>query len=436
MIILDRLSTSVVFASRAGVPNAGQGESTARLQAILDSFAGNPLTLVIDQSILLDNLRVWSNTTIEVLPGVQVQKKPSSGGNLNSGIPLISNKNWVAGPTTPTDMNITIRGGFWDGNRRNGGGGNAPGTGPLVNGVPNSDYPWSNLNPIVNANAYDQPSFMFAGVTNLLIEDVQNYDSPAYSFQLSNVQESTTQRCEKTIALGDTIPGNDMWHLNGYCADCRLYDSYGYCNDDIIAINANDGEDLFPASQPHTFLPGTVSDGPIVGVRVRGIRILGGEFNVGRLLSGQSADYTDDVIIEDVSGVTVPSGKNGMFFDSYNTGSTGLHKQVKLRDFRFGSAAATFGMVLVGDCTINDLEISGFNDLGVANTGGMVIVNNALSTIGMMRLNNCVTSNTAYLVQQTNGALSLVLGVNTQTGASGDFHSTGGSNTVTRVTIA
>ena len=247
-------SANVVYASSiSGIHLNGSTDDTAIIQAVLDAHgeAGTPLRLVMDGMSAVNTLYLWSNQWLDGLAGLGgLRKLPNPASN---GLPLVTNKHWVAGTTTPggTDQYITVSNVYLDGNRRNGGGGPAfpNGTAPYLNG------------PFGSNTSYVVPTILLAGLSYFRVDNVYVYDSPAFGIQFTNCYYGLVTNFSKYAVSGDSYPGNDVYHCCGYCYGIHAFGVNGSGSDDSIAFNANDENDA--TSPAYVFFPFGSASGPI-----------------------------------------------------------------------------------------------------------------------------------------------------------------------------
>lgn len=406
---------TILASTLPGIHLDGTTEDTIVLQTALNT--GN-IHLIVDGPSMWDTLYLESNTTLE-LQAYTYTKKPAP----NSGAGFIRNKNKTGYPTTPIDKNITIIGidAIIDGNRRNGGGGNVPGTGPLVDNMP-PGYNWSTLNPIVNSSAIIVSTIEMWGVSNFQMYGTSGHpitikDSPAYGIHLSNVKTSQTSYYNKTIQSGDTIPGNDAWHLNGGCDNCQVNNLTAAMNDDCVAFNANDGQDLAPGTQPFTFDPAVVS-GPITNCHASNITATGGNYNAARFISARRDCYIDNCSISGFTGATPisNSSSSGIFFDAFGVTGTGDIRNVSISGVS-QDMTNNRSLIEVNRSFIRKLSLDTISTTSASNFTSLVAVDSA-GTVAEIVLTNSSTVNTPYLVSTAGILNAFYRSGNTQGGTS------------------
>ncbi|TVQ26771.1 MAG: endopolygalacturonase, partial [Spirochaetaceae bacterium] len=181
---------------------------------------------------------------------------------------LLSNANPISG-----DTDIHVSGGVWDGNNR---GNPRPGGGLFADG-------------------YTGAMFHFENVEGLRIDSLCMRNAEAYHLRITGV---TRFHIEEISFDSDRVrPNNDGVHLGGNCTDGVIRHirglSFGVTNDDLVALNADDGLNRNEVRG--------MQGGPIRRVRIEHLRAEGVHCFV-RLLSVHSP--IEDVHIEDVEGTT------------------------------------------------------------------------------------------------------------------------------------
>lgn len=348
----------LVYASQAGcvldavaddVGVTGTDNTTA-LNAIL---AGGNVRLIIDGPCAADYLIVESNTIIEGLT-----RSTADGlfkiGLPNTGRPLIRNKNLVTGPTLPTDMTITLRNLYLDGNRRGYGSGNT-GTVPAWTDPAYRAY--------VNDSGYVIPTVGMFGVDGVFFDNVWIHNSPCYGFGFSNVQRAVFREYRKTRVSSDPYRADDGFHLNGYCSKIKAFSLYIETLDDAIALNSDDGDELASAGvTTATFEPGTVAHGPIDDVQIYGV-IAPACLDAVRFLSARQSAGITNVIIQGVDATCAGTvgGYGGVYCDTFGVvgdSTYGLLDNITLRDFTIkGAGGAGLNLQF---CNIGSILLDNF----------------------------------------------------------------------------
>jgi hypothetical protein len=151
-----------LYASQHGAALNGTTDDHDALQALLDRASGGSsrVWVIVDGPALTSPLRIYSNTTLQVLAGCTVKLKDGSDRA------LLRNGNPTTG--TPTDHDITVIGGTWDGNSVN-----QSGTG---------------LFSTQEADGTLIGLFQFYGVKNLNVRDVNLVHSKTIALHLANLE--------------------------------------------------------------------------------------------------------------------------------------------------------------------------------------------------------------------------------------------------------
>jgi hypothetical protein len=328
MTIFIPTSSQIIYLSKAGVlsdasfadPTVGTDQS-ARIQAILDRAAVNPITVVADVLCKAANLKIRSGTNIEGMGGAYWGNSlipgpyPKYGfilaptGNPSTTASLFRNYNWRSpatgssgsgGGTVVTlygsnsstvidwgnllDKDISIRNVFCWGNR-------GTATGKASQGV---TTPYDRR---FNTSGQLVCPYTFLGVANLRMENLFTYDSPSFTY-FSSYAYYVRQKNLVTIDP-DWLPGGsqsagnnvDGTHFIGPCEDILVDGMTSITGDDSVAFNADDGNtDYGGAALAGLHLFGdatTCYRGPIYDAEARNVRSKSGR-TLGRVLSGTS----------------------------------------------------------------------------------------------------------------------------------------------------
>jgi hypothetical protein len=358
-------STSVRYASQVGCKADGATDCTAAVQAVLDTagVAGTPVRFVFDSAgvyLIAGSIKLWSNQELDGL-GVATIKKGGTG--VGDSKPIVTNKHWVAYSTgSQTDQYVTIRNLYVDGNRRGGASNN-----------PN--------NPTMTANSpqgYVVPTLGFYGINIFHIENVHVYDSPAYGMQLGFATNGVIINFSKYLAAGDTVPGDAVIQCQGGCSDLWMYGLHGTTNDDHVAFNANDGNDI--PGNIATFWPGSVHYGPISNCVVSDSVFTPGALNVGNMGRCLSAN---------------PSGAPITNITWRNCTATVQDRGVIFNDFTISPGLGWYDGITLDNCT--------FYATGNLNDG---VVWASSATMGRLTIRNCRVIPSAT---QSNGPLIWLL---------------------------
>jgi hypothetical protein len=371
---------------------------TAALQALYVSG----VSLTIDKSCVIDTLLMPSNSHIHFGPGVTVTKKPAP----NSGRGVLRNANFVGGPTAPTDTNIAISmdpTALLDGNRRNRGSGTTSGSGEAYIANPDDE--------IVSV-------IELYGVDGVILVGLNLHDSPGYGIHMSNIRRLFCYDYSKTIAPGDTMYGNDNFHVNGHSDRVFARKLSGETEDDFIAISANDGNDLYPGTSGITFNAAVVS-GPISKVAIEDVDITYNSAHVARLMSATATNYLEDIRLRRVRTLVEITNTNpGIYFDNFTVPGSGDYRSIEIEDCEVRRNGE---VVEVRNANIGYLKIKGML-APVAHTGGMVRID-FYGKVGELDISDSTTAATNLVKLDTGGYLNCLYSEgNTPATNSGTIH--------------
>lgn len=257
--------TKIISAANAGAalnanPLTGGGtDDYAVLQAILDSAPEvGSIELHIEGSFLISaTLRISSNTTIIMPDGYG----PYLANGVNEAIWM--NKNWTRaepGDIVRPDKNITIVGGFWNGNN--------------LNQTHNSESVPSHF----CTGAY------FSGVENLTLEKFELRNARSFGVEVANANNVRIRNARIKWTQSAPVGGLDYYarvnedgiHFNGPLENVLIENIYHNGGDDAVALNIDEIRS-FPEIDrlPHSYGPGSditvrnlVMDGSSQGVRI------------------------------------------------------------------------------------------------------------------------------------------------------------------------
>lgn len=223
-----------------GVKGDGLNDDTGGLQAALDTHAGTvylaspparyiiskPLVVYSGQTLLLDR-----NATIRLADKADTL--------------MLTNADPANG-----DHGITVQGGIWDGNN--------------TNQTPHDFSPEA---------PYDPARFLgvlmrFNNVRDLRITDLTLKDPESFAVQLGNIERFTVENIDFDYNL--LRLNMDGIHLNGNCRFGRIANLKGTTNDDMVALNADDGSIAEMARGPISDIQvdGLFSDNGYTAVRL------------------------------------------------------------------------------------------------------------------------------------------------------------------------
>lgn len=207
-------SNKIVFASQAGakldsdVLNGGGTNDTRLIQEILDRAPKlGSLKLVMDGAILVNGLKVHSNTTIECL-------NRDCGFFLadNSNRPLIVNV--TPQPSGREDRNLSFLGGTYNGNAAN-------------QERSNPEYGWTT-------------AFALHGVEQVLFRDVSITNSRTFAVYLTNWRRVAFENIYINLDHIPTRSNQDGIHVQGPGEFLSIRNLQGRAWDDMVALNIDD----------------------------------------------------------------------------------------------------------------------------------------------------------------------------------------------------
>lgn len=230
-------------------------DDTARLQALLDSGKGR-VEFPDGTFVVSKPLRIGSDTHLVCSPRTVVRL--GDGANC----PLIMNRSCEVGE----DCNITVEGGVWDGNNvaQKRGRPRRPG---MAGG--------GDINQLT----------VFAGVRNLHLKGLTLKDPDSYSVELTDVVDFVVE--DIVFDCNDRTPNQDGVHVDGFARDGLIRNIRGHTNDDLVALNSDEGNWRSPSND-------------IVNVTIDGL--YGGDdgYTAVRLLSRNA--HVENIVIRNVYG--------------------------------------------------------------------------------------------------------------------------------------
>ena len=231
-------------------------DDTARLQALLDAGKGRvdfpDGTFVVSRPLVIS-----SDTRLVCSPRTVIRLAD------RANCPLLRNRGSEPGGA---DRNITVEGGVWDGNNVNQRRGKF-----RLPGKPGG----GDINQLT----------VFAGVTNLRLAGMTLKDPDSYCIELTDVVGFTVE--DIVFDCNDKTLNQDGLHIDGYARDGYVRNLRGHTNDDMVALNSDEGAWRSPSND-------------IVNVTIDGI--YGGDdgYTAVRLLSRHA--HLDNVVIRNVYG--------------------------------------------------------------------------------------------------------------------------------------
>lgn len=265
----------------AGHSFLGVSDQTSQLQALFDLAQTEPIIIVWDGAYSTTGLKIYPNTKIFAVPGCGAVLR-SYGTGSSSYLPIFRNANPSA--STILDSNITIEGGIWNGNSEN--------------------QPYYTI-----AQGWSS-AFRFIGVSDITLRDVTFLDSRTYAVQFSNWKRVScfNTKVNQHTALSSYSSNQDGIHFNGPGQFGVVDGIHANCNDDAVALNADDGT---LSSTFDNWSHGAITDVSIKDVFLdnsqaqgnRGIRLLSGASRIDRItISGvYGATRFHAIIIDNLS---------------------------------------------------------------------------------------------------------------------------------------
>ena len=238
------------------VSAAACADDTARLQALLDSGRGRVEfpdgTFVVSKPLVIS-----SDTHLVCSPRTVVRL--AAGANC----PVLRNRGSEPGGL---DRNITVEGGIWDGNN-----------------VQQKRGPYRR--PKTPGGGDINQLTVFAGITNLTLRGMTLKDPDCYCIELTDITGFTVE--DILFDCNDRTPNQDGLHIDGFARDGHIRNIRGHTNDDLVALNSDEGNWRSPSND-------------IVNVTIDGL--YGGEdgYTAVRLLSRNA--HIENVVIRNVYG--------------------------------------------------------------------------------------------------------------------------------------
>ena len=221
---------STVLMAAPDVPSlAGDGVSddTAAIQARLDSGASCVYLPPPKCCYLISRpLKIGSGTELKLDRFSVIRLAPASD------CPMIENRNYVAG----RDVHIALTGGIWD--MAN------------VDQSPNPQQyhkltpPRASPMPPVYSNAFFFGMAMrFCHVSNMTVKGVTFRNPTSYGIEFCHADYLLVDDISFDYTTCNPIFLNmDGVHLDGWCHHVKISNLRGTCFDDLVAVNANDGQ--------------------------------------------------------------------------------------------------------------------------------------------------------------------------------------------------
>jgi len=210
------LPFSILSAEEALPAGDGITDDTAAIQALLDT--GNPVIALPAPKVcylISQTLKIHSNQTLRLDERTTIRLADRAMQY------LIANADYEAG-----NENITIDGGIWDGNN-------------TAQTCPYHEPGFVGDQTEFSQDIYLGVLMQFKNVRNLTIRNVTFKDPETYAAQLGNVIDFDVSNIRFDYNMKKL--NMDGIHLNGGCRRGRVVNLHGNTNDDMVALNANDG---------------------------------------------------------------------------------------------------------------------------------------------------------------------------------------------------
>lgn len=342
-------------------------DATAAIQAALNS--GQPV--VIDEPFLTSGNEVPSGCHITFRGRGKL--KLASGANR----PVLQNTNWNkagwGGATYGVDSDITIDGLSIDGNQAG-----------QVHHTTSGPYSGEYVSGV-----------RFWGVTNLTLRRSKIYQARTFGIWIAAVDGLTVDGLVLDQYMGGTPDNQDGLHINGPARRLDIRNVRGTTNDDMVALNADDG------ALGANVTAGPITDAVIDGVYpagcLNGIRLLSATSRMDRITVRNVAGTTRDVAVNqspfglgagNVGTLTIENidvaCSNGYAGGDYYAviALGGVIDQVTVRNVKRNRAADNRPTILLAsDANIGVCEIAGLHTL---TTTGAPLNEQAITVNGLV----------------------------------------------------
>lgn len=251
------------------VPAVSTGDDTSAIQYCLNTA----------RKIVFTGGRTYNITGCEIPSGTHVVFEPGCVIYMKDGSnrPAFQNVNWQkstwGGATYGVDHDITIEGLYLNGNQAN----------QIHTGTG------------IYAGEYTS-GFRLFGVTNLKLKDISVYQAKTFGIWLCAIDGLEAENINFNQLMTGTPANQDGLHINGPARRLRIKNVTGNTNDDMIALNADDGA-----------LGSNVTAGDITDCVIEGV-FPNGSLNGVRLLSMTSR--MDGITVRTVHGTTMDVAVN------------------------------------------------------------------------------------------------------------------------------
>jgi len=280
-----------VYASAAGAAldsnlvTGGGTDDTDVLQGVLDQAkSGDPVHLIIDGAALVSGLDVYGCTTVECIAGAGLYLKDGSNRAIL--------RNVHRSRDAIVDGNITIRGGFFHGNKNGQDGG-------MRSVTSDGETHWFPRNQEPDGSYF--AGLQFFGVNDLVIENVTLWNVRAFACHVANASRIDVRNVivDNGIEPGDHWFNMDGFHFNGPIRYLTIDGMKLRTYDDGLTLAANDGDGGTDDLRLNNEMGPHVAQGPITDVTVNNVQFMDSLRGI-RLLS--SNERLDRIVINNVTG--------------------------------------------------------------------------------------------------------------------------------------
>jgi len=284
---------------------------------------------------------------------------PVSGTSIDADFDFIfkladnSNCEMIKAVDTATKNYIIISGGIWD-----------------MNGA----------NQVRNDGAgYIGTCIQLADINNLIIRNLTLKDPLSYGLQIGDISNFTINNIKLDY---DNLRSNmDGVHVHGGCFDGLISNIRGVTNDDMVALNANDGDKY------------ELRAGPIARVKVENIQCEGEGYRGVRLLSG--GDYVDEITIDGIHG-RYQYAAVALTKYTFATADTDF-RRITIKDITASSNGSIEATILVEAANVLSLDISGIKRIASEAGEKEILDVKSGANISDLVLNNTLLTTTVNL---------------------------------------
>ncbi|MEI8245738.1 MAG: hypothetical protein WCI51_07905 [Lentisphaerota bacterium] len=358
------------------IPIAGNGinDDAPGIQALLDSGAGEVRLPKPKVCYLIGNtLRINSNQTLKIDRDAVIKLKP------HAAKPMLSNSSHEKG-----NENISVEGGIWN--------------------MDNLNQPLTEYQKTRNwKHPYEETSYIgilmrFDNVKNLRLASLTLKDPVTFGMQLGRLRQFTIE----DIVFDYNLKRSNMdgVHLNGDCRKGFIRNLTGATNDDMLALNADDGtlfemtrgpiedisvDGLF-AENGYTAVRLLSAGSPIRRIKISGIfgtyRVNVVSFTNHKVHPGEASTF-DDVTIDGVFASKTGDEKSSPIWIA----SPAKISSLTIRDYhRIETAVPVPDILIDPQCRIENLNISDFSSINKTSGQYSALDNNG--DIGVLNIAN------------------------------------------------